>query len=230
MTPDPDDPATPIVSTESPLEVVHLPRRGNARMVDAALKVVPGDDQDGRPTVTIELVTADVVVRATLHHDHERDGSLPSAAAWRAQLDAAGQVEPNPLGVVPVVAFENRPIAGRGRSELSDLVNVLRRIDKLGADMLSAAEQGAHRQRWATGLPIERDDEGRPKQPYKAGPSQLWVSENPETRFGAFDANDLNQWLRAIDAQIAGAGRGVARAGPLPDAARPWPTPRARSP
>jgi len=203
VTPDPDDPETPRIAVESPLEVAHLPTRGNQRTVEAAIKIVPGTSDAGRATATIEVVTPDVVLRVTLPHDLDAN-ALPTASAWRGAIESqAAQIEPNPLGVVPIVAFENRPIAGRGRSELTDLVCVLRRIDKLGADMLSAAEQGAHRQRWATGLPIERDEKGNAKQPYRAGPSQLWVSEDPETSFGSFDANDLNQWLRAIDAQIA---------------------------
>jgi len=205
VTPDAEDPTTPVITPESPLEVAHLPMRGNPRMVEAAIKLVPGADEAGRPTVAVELVTPDVAMRVTVHHDHDSE-AVPTVGVWRGAVEAGGAgvvVEANPLGVVPVVAFENRPIAGRGRSELSDLIHVLRRIDKLGADMMSAAEQGAHRQRWATGLPIERNEDGTARQPFKAGPSQLWVSENPDTAFGSFDSNDLGQWLRAIDAQIA---------------------------
>jgi hypothetical protein len=47
--------------------------------------------------------------------------------------------------------------------------------------------------RWATVL----------VEPYKAAVDRLWVSDNPESKFGTFEASDLGQYLRAIEACVA---------------------------
>jgi hypothetical protein len=111
----------------------------------------------------------------------------------------------NRLGEVPVVPFENRAtVIGGGVSELEDCVPILRRIDKLTLDKMLTSDVAAFKQKWATGLEVPRDPEtGQPIETFKAAVDRLWVSENPETRFGSFDATDLSQYLKAIDAEIS---------------------------
>jgi hypothetical protein len=103
------------------------------------------------------------------------------------------------------VAFENRAtILGGGVSELEDCIPLLQRIDRLTLDMLLASEYSSFRQKWATGLEVPKDPEtGKPVEPFKAAVDRLWISENPDSRFGTFEASDIGQYLSAIDAQIA---------------------------
>ena len=60
-------------------------------------------------------------------------------------------------------------------------------------------EFAAFRQRWASGIEIDYDKEGNAKPPFTAGVERLWVSENPEVKFGDFDAADLEQFLKVKD-------------------------------
>ena len=80
----------------------------------------------------------------------------------------------------------------------------MRRIDKITLDLLLTSDVAAFRQKWATGLDIPKDEEtGKPVEPFKAAVDRLWVSDNPDSKFGTFEASDLGQYLKAKDAEIA---------------------------
>ena len=188
-------------------EVTHEPAPGNRRQVAAAVKVYPLEPTGAE--WACELYRPDATYRwtATVSEPLE-PGAFPIDAGVRSPPDWAA-VEPfvaaNPLGVVPIVPFENRAtILGGGASELEDCIPLLRRIDKLTLDLLLTADVAAFRQKWATGLDVPKDpDTGKPVEPYKAAVDRLWVSDNPDTKFGTFEASDLGQYLRAIEACVA---------------------------
>ena len=197
------------IAPESCFEVTHEPAPGNRRQVAAALKLYPIE-----PTLSewaLELYRPDATYRwSTTVPEPLAPGAFPidegvvdpERLTWEP---VAPFVAPNPRGVVPVVAFENRAtILGGGVSELEDCIPLLRRIDKLTLDALLTSDVAAFRQRWATGLEVPKDPEtGKPIEPYKAAVDRVWVSEKPDAKFGTFEASDLGQYLRAIDAQIA---------------------------
>lgn len=144
----------------------------------------------------ITFMSADMVA------DYPDMRTLPefaNTARWK--IDA---IVDNPFGdMVPIVPFLNRPrLNGTGFSELGDLLPIFDRINTLTADMLLAAELAAFRIRWATGLEIPRDEDGNPVEPFDVALDRLWVSENPETKFGSFDATPLTPYAEAIDQAI----------------------------
>lgn len=106
---------------------------------------------------------------------------------------------------LPFVPFPNRPaLVTGGTSEIDDLLPILKRIDKLTLDMMLAAEVGAFRQKWATGLEVPVNPETQEAiEPFDAAIRKLWVSESPDTKFGDFGATDLQPYLTAIDSQVA---------------------------
>ena len=124
------------------------------------------------------------------------------------QVIEQGQMD-NPFGVVPMVPFTNTPAAewpgegdGRWLMERSELYGVMPIQDALNSALLNAiliANQQGYRQRWVTGLDIETDDEGRPKQPFVAGLERLWQAENKDTKFGEFQPTDLTSLINFID-------------------------------
>jgi hypothetical protein len=195
------------MAPESVFEVTHEPAPGNRRQVAAAIKVYPLE-----PTGqewALELYRPDATYRWTsVLAEPLEAGAFPMDAAVRRPPDWA-QAEPfvaaNPLGVVPIIPFENRAtILGGGASELEDCIPLLRRIDKLTLDLLLTSDVAAFRQKWATGLDVPKDpDTGKPVEPYKAAVDRLWVSDNPDSKFGTFEASDLGQYLRAIEACVA---------------------------
>lgn len=112
----------------------------------------------------------------------------------------------NPLKpMVPIVPFANRPLLSiGGLSEIDPLIPVLKRIDKLTLDQMLAAEAGAFKQKWATGLDIPVDpDTDEPIEVFDAAIRKLWISDSPDTKFGDFNATDLRPYISAIEAQVA---------------------------
>lgn len=106
----------------------------------------------------------------------------------------------NPFGVVPVFHFANNSDVGAfGRSELESAIPVQDGLNKSVLDMLVAMEYSAYRQRWAAGIEIEYDNEGNPVAPFKAGIDHLWLTANPDARFGDFGTADLDQFLKVKD-------------------------------
>lgn len=102
--------------------------------------------------------------------------------------------------IVPVFHFANNTDIGSfGLSELCNAIPVQNALNKSVLDMLVAMEFAAFRQRWASGIEIDYDKEGNAKPPFTAGVERLWVSENPEVKFGDFDAADLEQFLKVKD-------------------------------
>ena len=124
----------------------------------------------------------------------------PEEPALRAGMPAFRHVVDNPYGIVPVFHFANNADLGMtGRSELEAAMPVQDGLNKLVLDMLVAMEFSAYRQRWAAGIEIEIDAEGKAVAPFKAGVEHLWISENPNARFGDFDTAELAQFLKVKD-------------------------------
>lgn len=132
-------------------------------------------------------------------HRFERDGHGP----WRERSGRAAG--PNPLGVVPVVPFVNRPllVPYEGRSEIADVTAIQDRINATVFNRLLAAEFTAFRQRWVTGIEIPTDPEtGAPVEPFKHAVNRLWISEDPETKFGEFGETGLGPYIGAVEADV----------------------------
>jgi hypothetical protein len=115
-----------------------------------------------------------------------------------------GEVIPNPSGVVTMIPFVVRPTwQGYGASDLEDLRPIITRIESLTANTLLAVELGAFRVRWATGLEIPTNEDGDAVEPFKVALDRLWVSGDPDTRFGSFDATDIRPYLSAVSDAVA---------------------------
>ncbi|MFN2502146.1 MAG: phage portal protein [Pyrinomonadaceae bacterium] len=129
----------------------------------------------------------------------ETEGSLPETSDL-VPLDPSPAVVPNPYGIVPVFHFANNADLGlTGRSELEPAIPVQDGLNKSVLDMLVAMEFSAFRQRWATGIEVNVDAEGKPVSPFKAGVDHVWVSNDAGTKFGDFDAAELEQFLKVKD-------------------------------
>lgn len=123
--------------------------------------------------------------------------SLPSSAT---DGQAKAWTLNNPFGVVPVFHFANNADIGMpGRSELEAAIPIQDGLNKSVLDMLVAMEFSAYRQRWAAGIEIEYDSEGKPVAPFKSGVDHLWIAQDPNSRFGDFEAAQLDQFLKVKD-------------------------------
>lgn len=144
----------------------------------------------------------------------ETSGSLPDAkefielgmrSAERGMKNENPELIPdsavrNPYGVVPVFHFANNADVGSfGQSELEAAIPIQDGLNKSVLDMLVSMEFAAYRQRWAAGIEIEYDSEGKPIAPFTAGVEHLWISQNPDARFGDFENSNLEQFLKVKD-------------------------------
>ena len=119
---------------------------------------------------------------------------------WTLRAERAR--EANPLGVVPIVPFRNRPrLLTEGRSEIAKVVPVQDAINKLVADVLVTSEYYGMPQRWATGLEIPTDPEtGNPIDPFSdPHMRRFFYSEDPDTKVGQFPSADLGGFVRTIE-------------------------------
>ncbi len=106
----------------------------------------------------------------------------------------------NPYGVVPVFHFANNAgIGAFGRSELEAALPVQDGLNKSMLDMLVAMEYSAFRQRWAAGIEVEVDNDGKVLPPFSAGVDRLWISQNADASFGDFATANLDQFLKVKD-------------------------------
>lgn len=104
----------------------------------------------------------------------------------------------NPLGSVPVVEFRNGDrLLGPGVSETEDLKPLVDALNKVLADMMVGSEFYARPRRWATGVELGEDDEGRPVNPFPEG-DRMMISEAVEARFGSLPAADLGSYEAAV--------------------------------
>jgi hypothetical protein len=185
-----NDPANPLITVESPLEV-YAERDPRTREVLAAVKRW-SEDVPNRESVN----------HATLY--------LPNATTW--YIKAKGKWAPDPdqapdlhgLGKPPVEPLVNRArIRDRsGVSELKDVIPVSDALCKIATDMMVSAEYHAIPRRWAAGLTQEDfvDPDGNTISTLAARVGAMWLSENPETKFGQFAEAQLENFHKTIDA------------------------------
>lgn len=203
---------SPRITVEDPFDAITESDPRDRRTRRAGLK--RWVDDDGRLVVYLYLPDAIWKLRSEEKWD---------SGTYRLQpfpQDGEPFPAPNPLGVVPLIPLVNRPRLGDdGQSEIDSVMSNQDAVNKYRADALIAAEFAAFRQRWAIGLDIPTDpNSGRPVEPFKSAVDRLWVVPPPdpedpnpaETRFGEFQATDLEPYQRMIESEV-GATSSISR-------------------
>jgi hypothetical protein len=194
----------PVIAVEDPTQTLVAYRPGtNFRVRDAALKVWQ-DDWTGDHRANLYLPDG--------IHKFERKGDDTSGNPagsvggedQRGWKEIEGSFVTNPYGVVPIVPIRNRPrLLCEGESEIATVEPIQDRING-GLFMRALAGYfGAHRQRWAVGLTIHEDDNGKPVEPFDIAVDRLVYDQNPETRFGDFAATELDGYIKATEQDVS---------------------------
>ena len=114
--------------------------------------------------------------------------------------------ERNPLGTVPVFELRNRPrLDGSVRSEVHDVIGDQDACNHIALNGLIAAEYGAFRQKWATGLEVPRDPvTNEPIEPFNVAVNRILINESdePGARFGDFNATDLAPYITMYESRV----------------------------
>lgn len=196
----------PTVTPEHPEQCIVEDEPGSSTVRAAGLKVWR-DDIGETPLVKamvylpgrVEAYAAPTRIGA--YASNNRDTNLAMRPAWEHQESESGT---NPLGEVPLVPFRNRARMLRDPlPEYQPAIPIQKRILKTILDRLAMQDAGAFKAKWATGLEIPRDPEtGEPIEPFQAAVDRMFVNEDPNGRFGQFEAEDIKQILEAVEADV----------------------------
>lgn len=187
----------PSIAVEDPTQTVVAHRtQDNGHRVRAAGLKMWSDEWTGQEQATLYM--PDAVYKLTRKR---RRGP------WEKRSDD-GWIVDNPVGEVPLVPVLNNPgLDLEGRSELaSDATALQNQLNSLLFLLMLAGYFGAHRQRWATGVKIARDDEGKPIEPFDAAIDKLWTADSApgasEVKFGEFEQTDLDGYIESIEQKV----------------------------
>jgi hypothetical protein len=150
---------------------------------------------------------ADLKIRANLYYPDRIEkyvtrgqsaNGLPDKGESFVRFKVEGEKWPlkNEYDVVPVFHFPNNASVGQlGNSELVPVIPLQDALNKAVLDMMVAMEFAAFRQRWATGIELSEDKDGKPIPPFIPGVERLWTVDSHEAKFGQFEVADLEQFL-----------------------------------
>lgn len=133
----------------------------------------------------------------------DREDTAPDLAQWCRQWEELGVVK-NPYGEIPIVPLVNKASTA-GSDGASELASVYPSQDRINSGIFNrdlGSYTTSYRQKWATGLEIPTDEDGKPVEPFEAAVDRLWISEDPNTRFGSFDATDPRQFTEPIEQDV----------------------------
>lgn len=110
-------------------------------------------------------------------------------------------------GPVPLVMFLNRQRTARwaGVSEMADVIEKTDAIARLISNMQVGGEALAWPKRWAAGVKREdfQDKDGKPVPTWEAYMTVIMTAANPDAKFGNFDAAELANFHKAVDALLS---------------------------
>ena len=182
-----EDAEIPLVTVESPLEMIHEGSPRDRETLAAARFYV--DDSSGTRVVRSTLYTRDATVWLT--QDDRKGG-------W-AEEDR----DDHRLGRCPVVPLINR---GRlhdryGTSEMSRIITLTDAAARALTNAQVATEVMALPQRWAAGMTqadFTDPETGEAVTRWEAYFGAVWATANPEAKFGQFAAADLGNFERIV--------------------------------
>lgn len=146
-----------------------------------------------------ELVLVHEGGRRFTLYDDEASYPLLLPEEGAPQLD--GPQGEHGLGVCPFVRFvdsyEDLDEGACGKVE--PLLPVQRQLNQTTYSLLMAQQYAAFRQRWVTGMTIEEDANGNPREPFDIGVDRILHAEEPGARFGDFAESSLDGYLNSRD-------------------------------
>ncbi|MEV0444004.1 phage portal protein [Streptomyces spectabilis] len=198
------DDGRPVLTHETPRQVVVEREQGNRRKIAAGLKLWR-DDWSGHTRAT--LWTPETIYGfVTKQETPTFSGRVASLRSWDAfALPGTKESElRNELLRVPLVDFVNRRNRRpTGFAEHEDVLTIQNRITLSLINLIAAMKYGAFRQRWAAGLEVDEDPvTGQKITPFQLDIRKLWTTEDPEVKFGEFSATDLMPYVRAVEAAV----------------------------
>lgn len=108
--------------------------------------------------------------------------------------------EEHGLGHVPIVPFRNQwNMSHYPDGEIAPAIAIQDRLNQTVFDLLVAQTYAAAPQKWASGLVMDTDANGRPIVDVRAFARSLWATSDPNARFGAIPEANLHNVVEAIE-------------------------------
>jgi hypothetical protein len=139
-----------------------------------------------------------------LYDDQARYSLTGKLDGTGLEPDGENWIERHGLGVCPVVRYVNaQDLDGDGViGEVEPLIEVQDQLNMTTFNLLMAQQYAAFRQRWVTGMAPPVDENGNPIEPFRSRVDGILVAEDPDTKFGEFEATDLTGYLKSREATI----------------------------
>lgn len=165
----------PIYISDSPMTAGATVDPATREVTEAARSWVDGDGYANLVIMTNETMT---------RYKAKQQGTIDMVGHWLPV-----ESWENELGVVPTVPFFRQDSSDdiNGSSVVADILELTDANSKALGDAMVTSEYFAKPRRWATGLEIEEDKDGKPIDPF--GESRLLQSEDPDTKFGQLNAS-----------------------------------------
>ena len=110
-------------------------------------------------------------------------------------------IDPHGLGVTPLVRFRTR-LGEESVGVIWPLIPAQDRVNETVFALMMALRYASFRQRYGSGLKIDFDEDGNPIAPFDAGADRLWITDNPEAKFGDFAQTETSGHLNAYSTGI----------------------------
>jgi hypothetical protein len=153
------------------------------RVLQYAVKVWDEDENTRRYNVYYaDRVERFIAVRGRSLFGNAHGQPMPYGLAGQQVLDWTGR-DGKPLGV-PIVHFRNNAQSDDfGRAEAEQVIPIQDLLNKTLVDLALVMDTMGWPQRWATGpTPFGHE--------WSAAPGRVWKSDDPDAKFGQFDAAD----------------------------------------
>ena len=126
---------------------------------------------------------------------YEFEGKADGSSSAPTFVDA----KDHNLGVTPVPRWLNEygDLDDGSQGEIAPLMTLQDDLQQTTFALKMAQHYAAFRQRWATGMAIATDEQGRPVEPFNAAVNRVWQNESPEGKFGDFQETPLDPYLNA---------------------------------
>lgn len=143
-----------------------------------------------------------------------QDGGMPQARAFQPLAEDGKQAVETGVDwdeFLPIFHFPTDEVGRYGRSVLTDVIPLQDVLNKSVVDLVTAMEDVALPQRYATGVQVEIDATTGEEKPLfrRSSTDQMLRTGSTEARFGQFDAANMTQFLdvqTAFRLRIAGKG------------------------
>lgn len=129
------------------------------------------------------------------------DTNVYDVVAPQTGAVAVGESEAHRMPVAPLVRFRER-LDVPAHGIIRPLIRIQDQINETRFMLAMGLQYASFRQRWATGLVIPRKDDGTPVEPFQAAVNRLWVTDNPDAKFGDFAQTQVADHTNAYETGV----------------------------